>query len=129
MKQLPLGEIRVFRKVVGPDDLAQFESGTVHQVYSTFALARDAEWSGRLLVLDLKEAGEEGIGTGLSIEHRSPAFEGQEVVFESILIALSGNEVVTDFTAIVGDRLIARGQQKQKIIRQEKLDALFASLR
>ncbi len=129
MKLLPLGERRVFRKIVGPDDLAQFESGTVHQVYSTFALARDAEWSGRLLVLDLKEPGEEGIGTGLSIEHKSPALEGQEVLFESVLTSLSGNEVVTDFTATVGDRLIARGQQKQKIIRREKLDALFASLR
>jgi predicted thioesterase len=129
MKQLPLGETRVFRKMVGPDDLAQFESGTVHQVYSTFALARDAEWSGRLLVLDLKEAGEEGIGTGLSIEHKSPALEGQEVLFESTLTALSGNEVLTDFSARVGDRLIARGQQKQKVIHRDKLNALFAALR
>jgi predicted thioesterase len=57
------GDVKRYSKVVSIDELASFESGTVHEVYSTFALARDAEWSGRLFVLEMKEEDEEGIGT------------------------------------------------------------------
>ena len=109
-------------------DTARFESGEVHQVYSTFALARDAEWSGRLFVLQMKEEGEEGIGTGLSIDHESPALVGQQVVFTSRFESLSGNEVITSFTASVGDRLVAKGTQRQKIVRTERLDLLFQQI-
>ena len=49
------GDVKRYSKVVSIDELASFESGTVHEVYSTFALARDAEWSGRLFVLEMKD--------------------------------------------------------------------------
>ena len=45
------GDQRSFYKTISKDDIAQFDNGTVHEVYSTFAIARDAEWSGRLFVL------------------------------------------------------------------------------
>lgn len=129
MKILPIGTVRTFRKTVTPDDLAHFEAGAVHNVYSTFALARDAEWSGRLLVLEMKEAGEEGIGTALSIEHLGPAFPGEEVFFQSTLIAINRNEVVSEFTVSVGDRAVAKGIQKQKVLPVEKISAAFAKTR
>ena len=116
------------RHTVTKKDAAAFELGEVHPVYSTFALARDAEWSGRLFVLQMREEGEEGIGTGLSVEHLSPALIGEEVNFVSRLEEVNKNEVVTTYEARSGDRLIARGEQRQKIVRKEKLDALFASL-
>jgi predicted thioesterase len=62
-------------------DTANLDSGQVHPVYATFALGRDAEWCCRLFVLEMKEEDEEGIGTFLSIEHRSPALENSQVVF------------------------------------------------
>jgi predicted thioesterase len=123
------GAIKVFRHTVTTADSASFSSGEVHQVYSTFALARDAEWSGRLFVLEMKEEDEEGIGTGINIRHLSPALPGQEVLFTAILTAVNGNEVITDFTARVGERVIADGTQWQKIVKKQKLDRLFAQLR
>ncbi len=120
-----LGARKYFRHTVSEADVARFATGTVHPVYSTFALARDAEWSGRLFVLEMKEEDEEGIGTGLTIKHLSPALVGQEVVFESVLTAISKNEVVTDYIARTGNRIIASGRQWQKILKRSRLDQLF----
>ena len=124
-----IGDIKTFSHVVTDEDTAKFDSGEVHAVYSTFALARDAEWSGRLFVLEMKEEGEEGIGTGITIKHSSPALMGQEVIFTATLTAVNGNEVVTDFVARVNDRVIAEGTQWQKIVKKEKLEKLFDLLK
>lgn len=123
------GDIKTFIHVVSDADAARFESGEVHAVYSTFALARDAEWIGRLFVLEMKEEGEEGIGTGITVTHHSPALMGQEVTFTATLVEVNRNEVVIDYTAKVNGRLIADGRQWQKILKKEKLDQLFNSLR
>lgn len=123
------GSTKIFSHTVRKEDAASFQSGQVHAVYSTFSLARDAEWSGRLFVLEMKEENEEGIGTGIEIRHISPALIGQTVIFTSVLASVNKNEVVTDFTAKVGERLIASGRQWQKIVKKEKLDALFKGLK
>jgi predicted thioesterase len=123
------GDIKTFRHVVTVEDTAKFESGEVHAVYSTFALARDAEWSGRLFVLEMKEEGEEGIGSGITVKHISPALIGQEVIFTATLTEVNKNEVVTDYVAKVNERVIAEGTQWQKIVNKEKLDRLFESLK
>ncbi|RYE24484.1 MAG: hypothetical protein EOP51_07230 [Sphingobacteriales bacterium] len=124
-----IGDKKTFSHKVVIEDIARFESGEVHQVYSTFALTRDAEWSGRLFVLEMKEESEEGIGTGINVMHHSPALIGQEVTFTAILIEINRNEVVTEFEAKVSERLIASGKQWQKILPREKLDRLFDSLK
>lgn len=123
-----IGSVREYTHVVSEADIASFKAGTVHPVYATFSLARDAEWSGRLFVLDMKEADEEGIGTGLTIEHLSPALLGQTVIFTTTLTEVNGNEVVTSYVATVGKRVIARGKQWQKILKKEKIEHLFAAL-
>lgn len=122
------GDVLKYKHIVTEDDAARFESGQVHAVYSTFALARDAEWSGRLFVLEMKEEGEEGIGTGITVKHVSPALMGQEVTFTATLHEVNKNEVITDYVAKAGDRIIAEGRQWQKILPKEKLDKLFDSL-
>jgi predicted thioesterase len=124
-----IGDVLTHEHIVTADDAARFESGEVHPVYSTFTLARDAEWSGRLFVLRMREEGEEGIGTGITVEHHSPAIPGERVVFAATLKGVEKNEVTTSYEARAGARLIASGEQRQKIVRKEKLEALFASLR
>lgn len=123
-----IGDLKVYSHRVSKEDLASFESEAVHDVYSTFALGRDAEWSGRLFVLEMKEMHEEGIGTHLSIDHISPALLGQEVLFTSELLSVNKNEVVTSFVAQVGKRQVAKGKQIQKIVAKEKLNRLFEEL-
>ncbi len=124
-----IGDTKEYKHLVTEADAAKFASGEVHNVYSTFALTRDAEWAGRLFVLDMKEADEEGIGTAVQVTHHSPALMGQEVLFTATLTEVNKNEVVVDFAATVGDRLISSGKTWQKILKKEKLDKLFEMLR
>ena len=123
-----LGDKKIYRKEVTAADSATFDSGMVHPVYATFALARDAEWACRLFVLEMKEEGEEGIGTFISVEHLSPALIGETVEFEAIVKTIERNEIICTYTSRVGERVIAKGEQGQKILPKAKLDRIFETL-
>jgi predicted thioesterase len=123
------GDTRTFTHTVSGADAPAFHGAQVHPVYATFALARDAEWTGRLFVLEMKDDDEEGIGTAVSITHHSPALPGETVIFTATMQAMKGNEIITPFEARVGGRLIATGETRQKILKKEKLDRLFESLK
>ena len=123
------GDQKIFKKLVTAADTAGFFDSLVHPVYSTFSIARDAEWCGRLLVLEMKDLDEEGIGTFISVNHHAPAFPGEEVIFTTTLKEIRKHEVLTSYIAMAGDRLIAQGEQGQKIFKQEKLEKLFSSLK
>lgn len=130
MKNLfKIGDKKHYTKTVGNDETATFESGQVHPVYATFALGKDAEWSSRLFVLEMKEEDEEGIGTFLTVYHQSPALVGQIVTFEAEITKLEKNNIECKYVAKVGDRVIATGETGQKILKKEKVDKLFSSLK
>lgn len=117
MKNLfPIGAQKIFRSSVTEEKLARFDAGLVHPVYSTFALGKDVEWACRLFVLEMKEEGEEGVGSYLSIEHLSPAPLGCEVEITATLEGVHGNEVTCSYEVRSSDRLIAKGIQRQRII-------------
>lgn len=122
------GDTKTYTKVVSSADIATFESGTVHPVYATFSLARDAEWACRLFVLEMKEPDEEGIGTFVHVNHHAPALVNDVVVFTATIEAINGNEIICSFAAHVGNRLIASGRQGQKILKKEKIERLFNTL-
>lgn len=124
-----IGDQKSFKKNVGRQDIAEFESGAVHEVYGTFALGRDAEWCSRLFVLEMKDSDEEGIGTFLNITHKSPALIGQEVEFIAEIIRLEKNIIDCKVMVKVGDRIVAECETGQKIIKKEKLNLLFESLK
>lgn len=109
---------------VEQSDLATFETGNVHPFYSTFALGRDAEWVCRQFVLQMKEADEEGIGTFLNIRHKSPAMLGDTIEFIATVSVLEGHQIDCTFVAKVGERIVAEGEQGQKILKKEKLERL-----
>ncbi len=123
------GDKKTYVKTVSKNDIAEFESGAVHEVYATFALGRDAEWSSRLFVLEMKEEDEEGIGTFLNITHRSPALVGETVEFTAEITRLEKNIIDCSVIASVGNRVIAECSTGQKIIKKEKLNLLFESLK
>ncbi|WP_266205302.1 thioesterase family protein [Pontibacter kalidii] len=120
------GDTRTYTKHVTAADFARFEDGLVHAVCSTFSLAQAAEWAGRLFVLEMKGEDEEGIGTFLTINHKAPAFEGEDVVIVARLEKYKGNEVICSYTAKVGERLVADGETGQKILKKEKLAKILA---
>jgi fluoroacetyl-CoA thioesterase len=127
VSKFKVGDKKTFERTVRAEDTAIFESGTVHSVYATFALARDAEWCSRLFVLEMKEEQEEGIGTFINVKHLSPALIDDTVLFEACIDELKGNEVNCSFVAKVGDRLVAEGRTGQKILSKEKLERLFSA--
>lgn len=122
------GAMRHYERTVRTEDAATFDSGEVHPVYATFALGRDAEWVCRLFVLEMKDDDEEGIGTYLNISHHSPALVGQKVEFTGVLKEVNAHEVIATFEAKVGERLIAKGETGQKILKKEKLNHLLSKV-
>lgn len=130
------GDVRTYQITVREQDTARFDDtahlfggGAIHPFYATFALARDAEWVCRLFVLDLKEDHEEGIGTKVTVEHKSPAVVGDVVTFTATLKKLERNTVLCHYTAHVGDRLIAEGEQEQKILTKDRVQRLINDTR
>lgn len=121
------GSRKVHKRVVTESDLASFSGEALHPVCATFALARDFEFSSRLFFIDMKEENEEGVGTFLSIDHKSPAFVGDEIVFTATVIRIRGNELTCSIEAKVGNRLIATGTTGQKMLTKDKLAKIFTN--
>src|SRR3982751_5298938 len=119
------GDQKSFTRVVLENDCAIFNDELLHRVCSTFALARDFEWASRLFFLEMKDDDEEGVGTMLSIDHKSPAFVGEEVFFIATVEKIEKNELICSIEAKVGDRSIAVGKTGQKMLKKEKLKELF----
>lgn len=119
------GDVKEHRFRVKPADFAEFGGSLVHAVCSTFALAREVEWTTRLFVLDLKDNDEEGVGVFLEIHHKSPAFADEEIIFLARFEQLVGTELTCSFEARVADRLIAYGKTGQKILTREKIKSIF----
>lgn len=120
-------DIKTFSRKVLNEDCATFNAQNVHPLYSTFALARDAEWCCRLFVLDMKEDDEEGIGTFIQIEHLSPAPVDSTVHFTATIEEIKGNEIICSFIVRKGEKIVARGKQGQKILKKERLEKLYES--
>lgn len=109
-------------------DLAAFNGVRVHPFYSTFALGRDVEWTCRQFVLEMKDPDEEGIGTFLNIKHQSPALLNETVCITAVISRLQGNQIDCDFEVRIGDRIIASGQQGQRILKKDKIKSITESI-
>lgn len=125
MKPLPADRRKDYRYVVTAADTATFHGETVHEVCSTFVLAREIEWTTRQFMGSLCDHDEEGVGTQLTIEHKSPAFVGEAIIFTADIEALNGNELICTYQARVADRLIATGKTGQKILKKDKISRIF----
>ena len=120
------GDKMVYRSKVEEPDQAIFHGELLHPVCSTFALARDFEWSSRLFFVEMKESDEEGVGTFLSIEHKRPAFVGEVIEFIATVENIDGMELFCTIEAHVNGRLIATGRTGQKMLKKDKLATIFS---
>lgn len=122
------GAVKNYTYMVKAKDVAAFHAETVHEVCSTFTLTREAEWSGRLFVLDMIDEDEEGIGTFVKIEHVHPAFVGEEIQFTTTLESIRGNEITCSFEAKVGTRTVVRGETGQKVMKKDRIKKYFETI-
>jgi fluoroacetyl-CoA thioesterase len=119
------GDTKQTRYLVKDTDVASFLGKVVHPVCATYTLAREIEWATRQFVLDMREENEEGIGTSLSIDHRGPAFIGEEIVITACVEEIKGHELICRYEAKVNERTIAVGKTGQKILTREKIAQIF----
>lgn len=119
------GDSKEYRFIVQAEDVAAFHGTVVHPVCSTFTLAREIEWTTRQFVLDMRDDEEEGVGTFLSIDHKGPAFVGEEVAITAQVESINGHELICSYQARAGNRLVASGKTGQKILARKKLAELF----
>jgi fluoroacetyl-CoA thioesterase len=119
------GDTKRTSYLVRKEDVAAFKGEVVHPVCSTFTLAREIEWATRQFVLEMRESHEEGIGTQLTIDHKSPAFVGDEIMFNATVESVENHEIICSFEATVNGRIIATGKTGQKIVSREKIGKLF----
>ena len=123
------GDVKNHRFVVKEADVAAFGVELVHNVCSTFTLAREMEFTSRLFIQEVKEEDEEGIGSGITIEHQAPALPGEELVIESKLEEIRGNTLFCSVEVRVGNRLVASGTTEQKVLKKSKIIEIFENLR
>lgn len=120
-----IGDQKEYRRVVELTDVASFQGKVVHPVYATFALARDIEWTSRQFILQMCDEDEDAVGTLLTIDHKGPAFIGEEIVFTAWFNELNGHKLICSYKAAVENRLIAVGKTGQKILKREKINEIF----
>jgi fluoroacetyl-CoA thioesterase len=119
------GDTKVYKRKIVPGDQAIFHGELLHPVCSTFALARDFEWSSRLFFLEMKDPDEEGVGTSLVIDHKGPAFVGEELVVTATVDDAEGREFICLIEARVGSRIIATGRTGQKMLKKDRMKEIF----
>jgi predicted thioesterase len=124
MKSIDPETRKEYKYIVQDNDVASFHGEVVHAVCATFVLAREIEWTTRQFVLDMRDSDEEGIGTSLTIDHKSPAFIGEEIIFTAWITRINGIELICGYEARVHDRLVASGSTGQKILKRDKLNAI-----
>lgn len=73
--------------------------GEEGRVYGTPYLVRDIEQTCRDLLLEYGDAGEDSVGTDVSIKHVAPTLLGMSVEIKVTVNAVNGRKVVFDVTA------------------------------
>ncbi len=119
------GDIKTYQFKVEEADLATFNGEVLHAVCSTYKLGQEMEWSSRLFMLDIIDEDEEGVGTMLHIEHKSPAFTGETVTLTATYDSFESGELICSITVVSGDRLIATGKTGQRLLKKNRLKKLF----
>ncbi len=124
-----IGDKKIYSTTVQPSDQAIFHGELLHPVCSTFALARDIEWSSRLFFIEMKDEDEEGVGTYLEIVHQSPALVGDPLEITATVTSINGNELMCSISVQSHGRIIAIGKTGQRMVTKAKLNAIFTSPR
>ena len=73
--------------------------GEEGRVYATPDLVRDIEHTCRDLLLEHADAGEDSVGSGISITHLAPTLLGMEVEIVATVAAVEGRKVTLDISA------------------------------
>lgn len=96
-------------------DRPAFEGRVVHDVCSTYTLAREFEWAGRRVYLASRPDDTEAIGTQVEVVHRASAPVGTPLRILAEPTSYEKGWLVCKVQAFWGDKLIAEGTTTQKV--------------
>lgn len=97
------------------------------RVYATPELVRDFEIACREFLLEFCDAGEDSVGTGISISHSGATLLGMNVDVTVTVAAVEGRKVTFNLVAHDGSEEISRGEHGRFVIQVEKLRAKVAA--
>jgi predicted thioesterase len=104
------------RHTVTEADVAAFAGGVVHRVYGTAAMVRDMEYAARLVLLDLLEPEEEGVGAEVWCRHLAPVPVGATVDLLASAAEQGDRRLVCRVEAWSGGRLVGEGRVVQAVV-------------
>jgi fluoroacetyl-CoA thioesterase len=97
------------------------------RVYATPELVRDFEIACREFLLTYCDAGEDSVGTGISISHSGATLLGMHVDITLTVAAVEGRKVTFKLVAHDGTEEISLGEHGRFVIQVEKLRAKVAA--
>ena len=101
--------------------------GEALRVYATPELVRDFETVCRDFLLGYCDAGEDSVGTGISISHSGATMLGMPVDITVAITAVEGRKVTFSLIARDGAEKISRGEHGRFVVQVEKLRAKLAA--
>jgi predicted thioesterase len=113
------GLSRVNRIEVDRDRTIGF-MGEEGRVYGTPYLVRDIEMTCRELILEHADAGEDSVGTDVSIKHLAPTLLGMKVEIAVTVNLVEGRRVVFDISAKDGVEQICTGTHGRFVVDTNK---------
>jgi len=101
--------------------------GETLRVYATPELVRDFEQTCRDFLLGHVDAGEDSVGTGVSVSHSGATLLGMQVDISITVSKVEGRLVSFDLLAKDGAEEISRGTHTRFVVEVEKLRARVAA--
>jgi fluoroacetyl-CoA thioesterase len=105
-----------YRHTVSEADVAAFATGVVHRVYGTAAMVRDMEYAARLVLLDLLEPEEEGVGAEVWCRHLAPVPVGATVELLAAVVEQDDRRLVCRVEVRHHGKLAGEGRVVQVVI-------------
>ena len=96
------------------------------RVYATPELVRDVEIACREFLLAHSDAGEDSVGTGISVSHGGATLRGMSVDMTVTVAKIEGRMVTFDLVAKDAIEEISRGSHSRFVVEVEKLRAKVA---
>jgi predicted thioesterase len=101
--------------------------GDALRVYATPELVRDFEMACRDFLLEHTDAGEDSVGTGISVTHGGATLRGMHVSITVTVANVEGRLVTFDLLAKDDVEEISRGSHSRFVVDVEKLRAKVAA--
>lgn len=112
---------------VTPEMTVEFGGRALHPFYSTYAACHHAEHVCRLVLEPFLKEHEDGIGSGLTIQHHAPALVGQTVKLTAVATRVREHHLACDFEITESGRRIASGNVHQVVLSKSRIADIHAA--